>query len=1176
MSQNDQQNDDDRIPPDPIYAKSLSGPILLAGLAVLGASVLAIVDEFHFRRPYYGVQREWKDVTTAFLESRKAVRATQVDQVLKSLDEYRALDAAVQEADQAAAPQRADVQRQVGNLDAQLKSLLEAIKSPRSEIAAISYKAEMATAHAGQTDPRACAEAREYLEHIERIRADAKTYGWAETDEAGRPIAREETRPVGELIDTMPQLQEQKAALQKQLGVIAAATSKATAARQQWLDAHLGDLALILGEADDAARIKIGKRVAELGFAAYLDRELTKLDPGQIDGLISEVDDFSIGDFKQIHIPQTRNWVDRCETCHLNTRMPLTITAADVGGNALYASHPRAAELFEHHDPQKMGCSMCHNGNGMAVTDVDAAHGLNHHWLQRMFPSANYEAGCVQCHVGDAFLEGGERVSQAKENFRQYGCWGCHKMKGYDEEPDQARAVAKRIDDIDAEIRDLQLRAKNATAVGSTVFDAADAASGADSDALNATANATVERTSSVAKAATQQVATLRAERDVLASRLHDLYREQKKVGPNLKDLAAKVRPEWLTQWVDNPRHWRPETKMPVFRWAGAEETKDVAAFLWQSSTAVTGVERDYGLEGVSRVDPTAGGQMFMTVGCLSCHAIGRGERRVGNTFAANLTNLRDKANPRTGLAFYTRWIENPRHRLAPYCTECRRDLTPADFVAAGKKLVFGPEQSTCPNCGHELQWNNPTVMPSFRLTRQQAADIAAFLLERGSDMAFEPAPWLTETERFARGKRLVQHHGCAGCHEIGGLEDEQRIGTELSAWGSKPIERLDFGHYTHDAHAGHDPLEDWVSEKDVAAGNPRKIFEETSGDYGHKWYNHRGFAAHKLAEPDLYDAAKNLDRTARLRMPKFNLGGQEILDLASLLIGTAEPDALPDSIKYHPDDRGQALRDGWWLIRKYNCEGCHQIRPGQVPAIRSLPDLFPEKTPDQKYPPSLVGTGFRTRPDWLAEFLADPSLGGGTAEPQSVRAHLPVRMPTFMFTQGEIRTLVRFFDALSDQPDVYQPPQLAPLTDEEQALAKSVWDNGPCLQCHVVTGMAATTETKAPNLDYAARRLRPEWMRPWISYPAGMQPDTGMTSLFKAECTRCSQRFDNDTIHQFEVATGKLDTCPNPACGADWHVHPPRRVFENANAPQLAQYHGDVVDLLVRYLDRLRAYQKR
>ena len=43
-------------------------------------------------------------------------------------------------------------------------------------------------------------------------------------------------------------------------------------------------------------------------------------------------------------------------------------------------------------------------------------------------------------------------------------------------------------------------------------------------------------------------------------------------------------------------------------------------------------------------------------------------------------------------------------------------------------------------------------------------------------------------------GKKYVSYYGCGSCHSIPGLEDESKIGTELTYEGSKLIERLDFG----------------------------------------------------------------------------------------------------------------------------------------------------------------------------------------------------------------------------------------------------------------------------------------------------------------------------------------------------------------------------------------------
>jgi len=42
-----------------------------------------------------------------------------------------------------------------------------------------------------------------------------------------------------------------------------------------------------------------------------------------------------------------------------------------------------------------------------------------------------------------------------------------------------------------------------------------------------------------------------------------------------------------------------------------------------------------------------------------------------------------------------------------------------------------------------------------------------------------------------------VRKYGCAGCHDIPGMEAESRIGVELSTFGSKTKEELFFGDRT-------------------------------------------------------------------------------------------------------------------------------------------------------------------------------------------------------------------------------------------------------------------------------------------------------------------------------------------------------------------------------------------
>jgi hypothetical protein len=87
------------------------------------------------------------------------------------------------------------------------------------------------------------------------------------------------------------------------------------------------------------------------------------------------------------------------------------------------------------------------------------------------------------------------------------------------------------------------------------------------------------------------------------------------------------------------------------------------------------------------------------------------------------------------------------------------------------------------------------TVMPSLRLAPQDAEDVATYLisLKKQQPSSYADASFMDDPNLKDEGKKWVRHFGCAGCHEISGLEEEGRIGTELTIEGSKPIERMDF-----------------------------------------------------------------------------------------------------------------------------------------------------------------------------------------------------------------------------------------------------------------------------------------------------------------------------------------------------------------------------------------------
>ena len=833
--------------------------------------------------------------------------------------------------------------------------------------------------------------------------------------------------------------------------------------------------------------------------------------------------------------------VDRCEVCHLGTREPLTIKASDMApagpgkkpddlANA-FVSHPRK-ELLQIHNPEKFGCSACHGGNGRATTSVVKGHGLNPFWLHPLFHKENTEAGCQMCHANDRVTQGADALNLGKDLFYQRGCVGCHRMESFDREIDALTNTRQQIQQLQDQIAANERQA--------TADIEATTKEGADVQALLAHA------------------VSLRVQNSQLAARIDELnlqtrylQQDQKKVGPNLKDVRLKLRKDWIPVWLKDPQAFRPGTKMPTF-WRfsvdedGADDLKAVAAYLWQNSF-------DGKVPAQQQGDKNHGKDLFESRGCLACHSIGEEGAKIGGTFAANLSKVGEKAN----FDYIVRWIYNPRERWAPYCPKEKRDLTPEDYAKHGKPFIFDTElHSTCPNDGAELQVQNMTVMPNLRLSEQDARDVATYLFSLSSPQTSGDVSFMDDPKLAEQGKAEIKQYGCAGCHEIKGFEEEQRIGKELTTEGATPLERLDFALLTQDAEYGREVLRD--ANGKLVNLNPQEKEKE--------WYNHRGFFEHKLTDPSIYDRGKSqyLEPKDRLRMPKPFLTEKWRDGLTTLLLGSlgAEGANVPAGLFYRPQDqRRQDIQNGWWIIKKYNCMGCHILQPGQsVPVyansaepsittgavLTSLPFYQNQR---ELLPPMLTSEGARVDPDWLMKFLKDPSLmqqgekpmvpssspvatsspkaspspgaastntnandqSGGRLQPQwganrnGVRPYIQVHMPTFNFSPNELRILVRFFVAVSSQNDPYIKEPMEPMTEAERSIARNIFVSGtPCLKCHITGEPTHDAKAIAPNFLLAGQRLKPDWTFRWLLDPAQISPGTAMpTGLFKKEGDR-------------------------------------------------------------------------
>jgi mono/diheme cytochrome c family protein len=244
--------------------------------------------------------------------------------------------------------------------------------------------------------------------------------------------------------------------------------------------------------------------------------------------------------------------------------------------------------------------------------------------------------------------------------------------------------------------------------------------------------------------------------------------------------------------------------------------------------------------------------------------------------------------------------------------------------------------------------------------------------------------------------------------------------------------------------------------------------------------------------------------------MPNFRFKKEDITAVSTFLVGSVES-GIPPAFMNYPQDQRKAIQEGWWVIKKYNCVGCHAVTPGEKPVLWSIPWFEKEGKDLQSFvdangeehrggsdrrPPTLVGQGARVDPQWVSEFLRNPALSKTDVHRNGLRPYLNVRMPTFDLSENEIGKLVRFFAATSNQPLPYLKPEQVPLTPAEAGAGRAILQE-VCAKCHA-TGEKFTPDINAPNFAYAQSRLRPAWMSRLIQTPGAMLPGTNMPPWFE------------------------------------------------------------------------------
>ena len=458
---------------------------------------------------------------------------------------------------------------------------------------------------------------------------------------------------------------------------------------------------------------------------------------------------------------------------------------------------------------------------------------------------------------------------------------------------------------------------------------------------------------------------------------LADGYSNQGKVAPSLLRIGSKVDPSWLYRWIKRPKDYLPATRMPEFGFNEKDLLGTTAYLLNVSDKGYTLNEKFEG------GDEEKGKKLFESVGCQACHTLnGKGEKH-----APDLSNIGNKVSA----DWLVTWVGAPH------------------------------------------SYNPKSKMPDLRLKKEQASDIAAYLIQFGKK---ETIPGLEAKLKdpaiIKHGENVVRRRGCFACHDIKGMETEGRIAPELSAFGRKMIVELEFG----DTHIPNT----WES-----------------------------WAKTKLRKPSSFRTERVLDK-----MPNFHLSEDDINALTVLLKGF-NGSKIPIKYRKTLSEKEKTLETGRRIITKYNCRGCHNVE-GEGGEIQKY---LKAKT---QYPPPLemgdYHVGERLKSSWLYSFLRSPT---------PVRTWIKVKMTTFAFTDKEVRDLTAYFEALSPVNNYEAEVHLS----KDAVIAQK----GAAMVTYMDCGRCHDDGQKGIEFSLASQRLRQNWIPKWLKDTRALIPWTPMPS---------------------------------------------------------------------------------
>ena len=652
--------------------------------------------------------------------------------------------------------------------------------------------------------------------------------------------------------------------------------------------------------------------------------------------------------------------VDRCTTCHLGIDQKTYQDAPQP-----FKTHPNLDLYLASASPHPMenfGCTTCHAGLDRATSFQNSGH-MPHSEEQRkewqkkygwheqefletpMLPTNNIQAGCYKCHNASPEVPQAAVLNSGRDLIRIYGCFGCHKLPGYE----NIRKVGPDLSTVSGKLtkewvrkwlaapKDFKSQARmpqfwwNSNNSGSAAWDKRNAAE------INAITEylwsksqpkqLPAGRTNGNAAAGKQIVETAGCFGCHAIGPIQEVANQsqiRRRHGFNLENQGSKVTQSWIYNWVKDPAQVWPDTKMPSLRLTD-DEAANVAAYLsslknadWEQKplpeidqaaldnvtiellrTNSTDIEAREKLKAMNTDQKNlfAGERLISRYGCFGCHNVPGFEK--AQPIGTELTEAGSKLISQLDFGFLP--IEHSRR--AWY----EAKLKDPRIFDVGR--VKRPEELL--------------KMPNFKFTEKDVDAISGVLVSMVKDPV--PLEMRDKTpQAVAEGRQLIAEKNCRGCHLVEGAGGDIRPTKEQAQW---PPNLNTEGFKTQ-------PL--WL----------------------HSF----------LKDP----GSVKLRPWLTARMPTFHFTEQQAATIERYFSALDKVDY--PFISTDVDTDTQRLQVGADLFTKLQCQSCH-------PTSNVLP---PGKAPED-LAPNLQLAHERLRPDWVLQWVRDPQkIFPGT------------RMPTF------------------------------------------------------------------------------------------------------------------------------------------------------------------------------------